>query len=79
MYKATEKPEVINMDVSEDRHVNEQEAAKFIGLAVSTLRNRRCLGVEPAYFKVGRKVVYSLAELRQWMAERRITPGGEAK
>lgn len=64
------------MDVAEDRHVDEREAAKYTGLAVSTLRNRRCLGMEPAYFKVGKKVVYSLAELRQWMAAKRITPGG---
>ena len=66
------------MDVAENRHVNEQEAARYTGLAVSTLRNRRCLGLEPAYFKVGRKVVYSLAELRQWMEARKVTPGGEA-
>lgn len=66
------------MDTTEERHVNEHEAARYTGLAVSTLRNRRCLGMEPAYFKVGRKVVYSLAELRQWMAERRVVPGGES-
>lgn len=65
------------MDNTEDRHVNEHEAARFIGLAVSTLRNRRCLDQGPAYFKVGRKVVYSMAELRGWMAAKRITPGGE--
>lgn len=66
------------MDNTEDRHINEQEAARYIGLAVSTLRNRRCLGMPPSYFKVGRKVVYSMSELRQWMSAKRINPGGEA-
>ena len=59
------------MDNTEDRHVNEHEAARFIGLAVSTLRNRRCLDQGPAYFKVGRKAVDSMSQLVGLMAANR--------
>jgi len=54
--------------------VKEQEAAKFLCVAVQTLRNWRTSGQGPRYIKLGRAVRYSEADLMAFMEERRITP-----
>ncbi|MDG2005082.1 MAG: helix-turn-helix domain-containing protein [Novosphingobium sp.] len=50
------------------------EAAGFLGLSRQQLDLWRMKGGGPAYHKVGRKVLYSTADLRAFMARRRNEP-----
>jgi predicted DNA-binding transcriptional regulator AlpA len=57
-----------------------QEAARFIGLSFRTLEKHRINGTGPQYSKVGRRIVYAVSDLREWIKLRtkRSTsdPGG---
>ena len=44
------------------------QAAKFTGLAESTLRYYRHAGIGPASYSVGAKVFYDLPDLTDWLA-----------
>jgi excisionase family DNA binding protein len=54
-----------------------QEAANYLGLAVSTLNKLRCSGGGPAFFKLGRAVRYDLEDLKEWLASRRFRSTSE--
>lgn len=51
--------------------MNSDEAAKKLGLSNSTLAKMRVYGRGPQYLKLGRRVVYSLADLEAWLNENR--------
>ncbi len=51
--------------------VGTEGAGDQTGYAPQTLRNLRCIGGGPPYYKHGNKVVYDPDELDEWMAERR--------
>jgi hypothetical protein len=44
------------------------DAARYLGLAESTLAKMRLRGDGPAYSKAGRAVIYARAELDRWLA-----------
>lgn len=46
------------------------DAARFVGLSESTLAKLRLNGNGPVYCKLGRRVVYRLADLEQWLQSR---------
>ena len=46
------------------------EAARFLGLAPSTLAKLRLSGNGPIYYKLGRRVVYRGEDLEAWLATR---------
>lgn len=46
-------------------------ASAQTGVPARTLDQWRYLGVGPPYYKLGRRVRYSRAELATWLAERR--------
>ena len=46
------------------------EAARVLGLSESTLAKLRLNGNGPVYCKLGRKVVYRIADLEQWLQSR---------
>ncbi|WP_343231216.1 helix-turn-helix domain-containing protein [Rhodomicrobium vannielii] len=47
------------------------EAARYLGLAVSTLARLRCLGGGPRYAKAGKRtIIYDRADLDGWLATR---------
>lgn len=48
------------------------DAARFVKLSESTLAKLRLCGTGPAYCKLGRRVVYRLADLESWL-ESRVT------
>ena len=48
---------------------NEIEAAEYLCLSRSFMRQRRCRGGGPCYVKLGRAIRYSLADLNAWLAE----------
>jgi len=54
--------------------LNDIQAAAFLGLKPQSLRNMRHYGLGPAYFKLGSRVVYRLADLEKYLAKRRIDP-----
>lgn len=46
-------------------------AAEHLGLSVSTLNKLRVFGGGPVFLKLGRRVVYDLADLDQWLETKR--------
>src|SRR5689334_21440733 len=46
------------------------EAARLVGLSESTLAKLRLNGNGPVYCKLGRRVVYRVADLDQWLQSR---------
>jgi len=56
--------------------LNETASARYLGIAVATLRKRRRLGQEPAYVRIGRRVVYQLHDLDGLLAAGRVNPSG---
>jgi hypothetical protein len=59
--------------------MSEVEAAKFIHQERSTLPVWRSKRRGPAYFKIGRKIFYSRADLVAWITSLRIEPKGRAR
>lgn len=51
-----------------DEMVTEADAARRLGLSVSSLRAWRVRGHGPTYYKLGRAVRYSLADLDAYLA-----------
>lgn len=51
-----------------DRHLTEHELAERLRLSVRTLQRWRWQGKGPAYLKLGRRVVYRLADVEAWEA-----------
>lgn len=49
-------------------------AAEFVGLSKQQLDLWRMRGGGPAFHKVGRRVLYAVADLREWMALHRREP-----
>jgi predicted DNA-binding transcriptional regulator AlpA len=57
------------LTLSERKRLDTAGAADYLGLGKSTLDKLRLTGSGPAFFKVGARVVYSLADLDAWMAQ----------
>ena len=55
----------------------EKETAKFLGVAVQTLRNWRHLRKGPPYVKLGRAVRYRDNDLNVYIEKNRINPEKE--
>jgi predicted DNA-binding transcriptional regulator AlpA len=64
-------PETANDPPRLRRKLNTHAAAAYSGLARSTLEKLRVFGGGPNYIKIGRRVVYDLADLEQWLANHR--------
>ena len=58
--------------------LNVDEAANFLGVSRNTLAMwRTTKRYDIPYIKVGRRVLYSVAELTNWLASRTVRPAGE--
>jgi len=55
-----------------ERFLSEVEVSEITGRALQTLRNERHRGQGIPYYKVGRSVRYSMADIRQFMQACRI-------
>lgn len=53
-----------------ERLLTTSEAAEFLGVSYAFLANLRVAGGGPSFFKLGRAVRYSRAELKEWMTGR---------
>ena len=47
------------------------QAAAYLRVARQTLARLRCIGGSPAFYKVGRQVLYDRADLDVWLDARR--------
>ena len=57
-----------------------EAAAEYLGIAASTLEKMRCAGTGPEFEKVGKKaIVYSVAALENYLAQRRAHSTSEAE
>ena len=56
--------------------VRPKEAAAHLQVAEKTLANWRSLGQGPAYSKIGRTVVYQLADLDDFLNNHRVGTAG---
>jgi|HubBroStandDraft_1064217.scaffolds.fasta_scaffold44001_1 hypothetical protein len=54
------------------------EAARYTGVAVSTLAKMRCWGGGPEFLKLGRKVAYEQKPLDDWKNQRRARNTSDA-
>ena len=54
--------------------VDEKRAAKFLGVAVQTLRNWRHQRRGPIYIKMGRSVRYQIEDLVGYLKKKRVDP-----
>jgi excisionase family DNA binding protein len=50
------------------RYLTASEAARYLGISTSTLQKHRQHGTGPAYFKLGGRVLYRIADLDTWAA-----------
>ncbi len=66
-----------NMNIPQPK-LRPPEAAKYLGIAESTLAKRRMRCEAPAFRKLGRAVVYDRADLDAWLAAHRIDAGKAA-
>ncbi len=62
-----------------DRGIKDTEAAKNLGVAPQTLRNMRCQGKGPPYFRIGRAVRYSVEDLNRYIEARKVDPESNAQ
>jgi len=63
-------------DEMAQRYLNTREAAKYLGISKQSLANDRCerrWGLP--YLRIGRKVLYDIEELDNFLRSRRIAPG----
>lgn len=49
------------------------DVVALTGLSASTLAKRRCAGLPPAFFKLGRAVKYAAADVDAWILSQRRT------
>lgn len=54
-------------------NIRTKQAAKYLALSKSTLDKLRCFGGGPRFHKFGRAVIYDVADLDAWKAERART------
>lgn len=52
-------------------------AARRTGLSISTLEKARLTGTGPQYCKLGRRVVYRISDLDEWVSARIINSTSE--
>jgi len=56
--------------------LDEQEAARYLGLAAGTLRNWRVVRSGPQYVQLKRRIGYRVADLDAWIEERLVDSRG---
>ncbi|MBU1986905.1 MAG: helix-turn-helix domain-containing protein [Proteobacteria bacterium] len=78
MSKLTNQPEIItptNDDPQKPRPlgINDVIAAIFLGVQPTTLRKWRSEGKGPVFYKIGRKVQYTLKDLQDFHAQQAVS------
>lgn len=55
------------------KNIRVKQAAAYLGLSKSTMDKLRHFGGGPRYFKLGRTIIYDVADLDAWRNERTAT------
>lgn len=55
------------------KNIRVKQAAAYLGLSKSTMDKLRHFGGGPRYFKLGRTIIYDVADLDAWRNERAAT------
>ena len=63
----------MNKDLTSEVKFATDEAARFLGISIPYLKKLRLMGEGPAYYRLGRRVVYSLETLQAWLDDHRVT------
>lgn len=66
------------MTETRPRYLDTKEAAAYLGLSPKTLVKMRVTGGGPRYAKVGRRVIYDVADLDSWIEKRKRRFTGES-
>ncbi len=56
------------------RFLNAKEAFAYVGISAKTLNRMRAPGKGPRYTKRGRRVIYDVVDLDEWMEEGKTPP-----
>lgn len=59
------------------KRITRPEAANYLGISVRTLEKWAVVGGGPPYYRLGGRVVYDIADLDTYLAERRRTSTSE--
>jgi hypothetical protein len=59
------------MEKNEKRYFNSAEASQYLNVSQSMLAKRRLSGDGPRYSKLGKRGVYEVADLDQWITASR--------
>ncbi len=57
-------------------YLDQAQAATLTGFTPKALERKRQRGEGPRYTKIGKSIRYAVADLRAWMREKRVEPGG---
>ena len=60
------------------KNIRVKQAAVYLGLSKSTMDKLRHFGGGPRYFKLGRTIIYDVADLDAWCNERAATSTWQA-
>ncbi|MEH3037870.1 MAG: helix-turn-helix domain-containing protein [Sphingomonas adhaesiva] len=67
------------MAIDSNAPLGEADAARILGLGVSTLQKYRVSGAGPTFMKLGRAVRYDVRDLEEWKAARRVRSTSEVR
>jgi hypothetical protein len=67
------------MQANASDHLTPRDAAKYIGLAPTTMAKIRCRSNDgPRFMRLGRKILYARSDLDTWLAARRASSTSDA-
>ena len=62
------------IEIGARRYVSAQDVASMLGVSPRTLSRWTAAGAGPPKIKIGKKVLYDLGKLPEWLASREIPP-----
>ncbi len=65
------------MTIQNPMVLNADQTARRLGLSISTLAKMRLYGTGPVYSKLGRRVVYQIEDLENWIKANRYQSTSE--
>ncbi len=61
------------------KRMDEHEAAEYVKLSPATMERRRRLSLPPVYAKVGRRVIYDVVDLDNFIEAHKVKPNRDLK
>lgn len=60
----------LDVETNGDRLISTPEVADIIGMSPQWLNVARMLNIGPAYVKIGRRVLYKISDIVDWLGQR---------